>query len=773
MKRFCTGGALILLLVCLTTPLALAEQGNVSYAEKQETMNVIQAWENGETLTSYEQDLLRHVGIDPDQPNDPVIDQSGGPDFFGHLWIDSNEPAGPTFSWVDITATGTDIAPELSDDDTEGPFDLGFNFPFYSNAYSQVYVQSNGGLTFGDFYFTYTNRLLPYDMNQDDNSVIAWLWDDWYIANGNQGDVYVGQAVVDQRNAWVVSYIDVDHISIGTINAQCILFEDGEILIQIQSFTPDYNTNSCSIGIQNDDLTDYLQVVYNEAYLEEELAISFYLADPDASISGTVTDIDTGIPVADATVIVGGWTTTTDGNGDYLLETLYGGVTYDVEIRGLNYYIYNSTTLVEIGENTLDAQIEHFPDPYNGTYATDFENNQGLFSWQEGADWEYGTPTFWPVGAYSGENALSTILTGSYNNSRDDWMLMTETFLIEDVESFLTYWHWFNYESEMDGYNVQISLDGMETWEVLEPDGGYNDSNGIFANGNQPCWNNGGVGAGSWTQVTYSLSQYLDQQIWLAFRHTTNEDFNVYSGVTIDDLEVNVGTPPTGLGLELIGQVVTIPPSGGTVIFDAIITSTLPAPMLLDAWTFVTLPNGTTMGPIYNIDVMVPPGTNAQIGLPQAVPPTAPGGTYTYTAYIGLLPQQIGAEASFEFVKIGAAMEGEGTWYDETWETKLNGQVTADASASSMPSEFSLGEVYPNPFNSSTSVVLNLPSDTEVSVVVFNVMGQQVATLADGQLTAGVHTLSFEAESLSSGVYFVKATVPGQLNEIRKVTLLR
>ncbi len=772
MKGYSTGGMIILLLAYLAIPSAIAGEHNPSEEQKQEIMNTIEAWEAGVTLSSVEQELLIQAGIDLNCPADPVIDDFGGPDFFGHLWIDSNEPAGPTYEWIDITATGTNIAPNLGDDWTDGPFDLGFNFPFYSNAYSQIYVQSNGGLTFGDFYFTYTNRLLPYDMGQADQSLIAWMWDDWYVNFGNQGDIYVGQAMLGDRNAWVVSYINVDHISIGTITAQCILFDDGEILIQIDDFTQDYNISSNSIGIQNDDLTDYLQIVYNAPYIEADLAIKIYLADPDASLSGIVTDSVTGTPVENAEVLVGPWQTFTDNLGAYSVETLYSGASYDIEIRGPNYYPFYSTTTVQVGPNTFDAEIEPFPDPYNGSYSTNFENNQGLFAWDEGADWEYGTPTFWPNGAYSGENALSTILAGSYNNSRDDWMVMTETFLIGDVESFLTYWHWFNYESEADGYNVQVSTDGMENWEVLEPNGGYNDPNGISANGYEPCWNNGGVGAGVWTQITYDLSMYLDQQIWLAFRHTTNDDFNVYSGVTIDDLEVNVGTPPTGIELELVGQVVTVPPGGGTVIFDAIITSTLPDPMVLDAWTFITIPNGNTMGPIFNLDIMVTPGISSHIGLPQTVPAAAPGGDYTYTAYIGLLPEIIGAQDSFMFTKIGADPDGGGSWTDQTWATKANGEVASETQTA-VPDEFQLGEAYPNPFNPSTSMQLSLPRASDVDVRVFNVMGQEVQILVNGYLTAGFHTLTLEAESLSSGIYFVRAEVSGQWSETQKVTLFR
>ena len=68
---------------------------------------------------------------------------AGGPDGFGYMWIDSDEAGGPAFVWNDIAATGTAVT-GLTDDSFAGPFNLGINFPFYANTYSQVFVGSNG-----------------------------------------------------------------------------------------------------------------------------------------------------------------------------------------------------------------------------------------------------------------------------------------------------------------------------------------------------------------------------------------------------------------------------------------------------------------------------------------------------------------------------------------------------------------------------------------------------------------------------------------------------
>jgi len=96
-----------------------------------------------------------------------------------------------------------------------------------------------------------------------------------------------------------------------------------------------------------------------------------------------------------------------------------------------------------------------------------------------------------------------------------------------------------------------------------------------------------------------------------------------------------------------------------------------------------------------------------------------------------------------------------------------------EASVVALPSDFAMNAAYPNPFNPSTSVAIALPQASDLTVTVFNVMGQQVAELANGKFNAGQHTFTFDASNLSSGLYFIQAQVPGQMSTIQKVTLMK
>ncbi|MDY0082504.1 MAG: choice-of-anchor J domain-containing protein [Ignavibacteriaceae bacterium] len=75
--------------------------------------------------------------------------------------------------------------------------------------------------------------------------------------------------------------------------------------------------------------------------------------------------------------------------------------------------------------------------------------------------------------------------------------------------------------------------------------------------------------------------------------------------------------------------------------------------------------------------------------------------------------------------------------------------------------EYTLGQNYPNPFNPSTTINFSLATDSKVSLKIFNVLGQEVAALINGQMSAGSQKVSFDASSLNSGVYFYRLDADG------------
>lgn len=88
------------------------------------------------------------------------------------------------------------------------------------------------------------------------------------------------------------------------------------------------------------------------------------------------------------------------------------------------------------------------------------------------------------------------------------------------------------------------------------------------------------------------------------------------------------------------------------------------------------------------------------------------------------------------------------------------------------PDKYELAQNFPNPFNPNTSIRFTLPETGNVKLTVFNLLGQEVATLVNGVKEAGTHIINFDAEGLNSGVYIYRIE-SGSFNEVRKMTLIK
>ena len=85
--------------------------------------------------------------------------------------------------------------------------------------------------------------------------------------------------------------------------------------------------------------------------------------------------------------------------------------------------------------------------------------------------------------------------------------------------------------------------------------------------------------------------------------------------------------------------------------------------------------------------------------------------------------------------------------------TVWNSTITDVDDVNTLPTEFTLSNNYPNPFNPSTKIQFSLPVSSKVTLTVYNLLGQEIARLVDGELSAGSHSVDFNAAGLSSGVY--------------------
>ena len=89
-----------------------------------------------------------------------------------------------------------------------------------------------------------------------------------------------------------------------------------------------------------------------------------------------------------------------------------------------------------------------------------------------------------------------------------------------------------------------------------------------------------------------------------------------------------------------------------------------------------------------------------------------------------------------------------------------------------IPTSFFLNQNYPNPFNPETQIRFGLPEDSKVTIEVFNLQGQKVATIANGYYEAGYHSITFRGANHPSGVYFYR-TVAGDFQDIKRMLLIK
>jgi flagellar hook assembly protein FlgD len=94
-----------------------------------------------------------------------------------------------------------------------------------------------------------------------------------------------------------------------------------------------------------------------------------------------------------------------------------------------------------------------------------------------------------------------------------------------------------------------------------------------------------------------------------------------------------------------------------------------------------------------------------------------------------------------------------------------------------LPTEFSLGNNYPNPFNPTTKFVVAVPKAANVDIVVFDILGRKVRTLMSGETAAGYHTIEWNGltddySPAASGIYFIRM-MSGKFSDTKKMMLMK
>jgi hypothetical protein len=489
----------------------------------------------------------------------------------------------------------------------------------------------------------------------------------------------------------------------------------------------------------------------------------------------------------------------TDSSGDTLWTRTYGGSYWDrgysVQQTSDGGYIIAAETW-SFGAGAYDVYLlktDSFGDTlWTRTYGgSRDEHGSSVQQTSDGGyiiageTWSFGAggDDVWLVKT---DSSGDTLWTRTYGGSRDDrgrsvqqtadggyiiagcstrfgeW----DVYLVKTDSSGNTLWtRTYGGRSEDVGYSLQQTSDGGY---IIA---GYTDS---FGAGSYDVYllKTDSSGDTLWTR-TYGGS---DEDLGYSVQQTTDGGY-VIAG---DSRSFGAGRYDVGL-LRVVGgelprvsialvpdQSPVVVPRRGSFGFTGTVTNNIDVRQTVDIWTMAYLPGIGMYGPLREYsNIPFNPHQSRSAHLSQRIPYNAPiSDEYIYYGYVGDYPAVVfdSSYFPFEVTAKGVARLGSSDW-------TLTGSFLEGAELD-LPTEFLLSSNYPNPFNASTVIEYQVPQACHVTLEVYNILGEKVATLVDSKQQAGYRSITWDASEVSSGLYFYKLTA-GDFTETRRMMLVK
>ncbi len=364
-------------------------------------------------------------------------------------------------------------------------------------------------------------------------------------------------------------------------------------------------------------------------------------------------------------------------------------------------------------------------------YSSDFEaNNGGLLG---NNDWQWGTtnPSF--PAAHSGQKLWATKLNDYYSIGPLLSSLVTPEMQVVSNTPSLTFWHWYEFETDYDGGNVKLSKNGG-SYNLIIPVGGYNGTLSTSFNnplGGQSAY----TGSAFWVNAVFDLTGIVAPGDVIKIKFDFGADNGIQKrGWYIDDLSF------TGIGMPLPVELLS---------FNALAKDNGSIEL---RWTTASEENNAGFEIERSLD-----GKNfVKIGFISGKGTTTEINNYYFTddfifsekLYYRL--KQIDYSGIFSYSEV----------------ITVNSIINLD---------YSLMQNYPNPFNPSTEIEFSLKELGMVNLSVYNILGEKVAELVNNNLDRGKYKITFDANKygLSSGIYLLKFEVIGKYSSTKKMNLIK
>ena len=244
---------------------------------------------------------------------------------------------------------------------------------------------------------------------------------------------------------------------------------------------------------------------------------------------------------------------------------------------------------------------------------------------------------------------------------------------------------------------------------------------------------------------------------------------------------------------------IEIPAGGGTFAYNVQLINNTTVPHNFYAVLFADMPNGNQYGPISPTPYLVqlPAGGTIDVDLTQNVPGNAPAGVYTFWSKIGTGYDAVMDSSGFTFTKLGTIQaEGTGDWIgyysdygvemreNDLWTidgiyredgNPICGSMSVDENL--IPDKFTLYQNYPNPFNPVTTIRYDLPEQSHVTLVIYDLLGREVKELVSGEVMSGYHKAVWDATDsfgrpVSAGIYLYRLEST-EFTETKKLLLVK
>ena len=250
-------------------------QPQVSYNQQQFTFNVPLNESDAENLIiTNSGEIGSNLAYEVSSAPYPV--SSNQIDSYGYAYVDSDTVQNIIdYNWIDISNENTVL--EFENNDTAVQIDMGFEFPFYSETFSQCLINPNGWIGFEEDNNGWNNQSL---FNEDTpNGSIFGFWDDLNPANSGN-EVGSGEVKYHTNGQRLVVWFDnvIHWTNVNRIyNFQIVINNNGLIQLNYSNMIGD--TESATVGIKSPDGSNGLQVVYNDSYINDNLSVEFNTAN--------------------------------------------------------------------------------------------------------------------------------------------------------------------------------------------------------------------------------------------------------------------------------------------------------------------------------------------------------------------------------------------------------------------------------------------------------------------------------------------------------------